>query len=87
MFCVKIYAKILRIYMHKIYPVSQLADQLPTACSIAHSFGVNAGVYEEDYAGNPDVTIQHNNNAIERLRRRVQFMSVPARQRGYVSET
>lgn len=72
--------------MHTMYTVQQMAEQLPTACSIAHNFGVNAGVYEEDYAGDPDVTIQHNNNVIERLRRRVQFMSVPARQRGYVSE-
>ena len=66
--------------------VLQSAEQLPTAASMAHLYAVNAGVQAEDYGGNLDVTIQHNDNTITQLRTRIELMGVGARGRGDVSE-
>ena len=65
---------------------SQDAEHLPTAASIGHLYAVNAGVQAEDYGGDLDVTIQHNDNSITQLRTRIELMGVAARGRGDVSE-
>ena len=65
---------------------SQDAENLPTAASIAHLYAINAGVHAEDFGGNLDTIVQHNDNSITQLRTRIELMGVAARGRGDVSE-
>ena len=65
--------------------ILQLEEQLTTTIDMIRDYQVNAGAYADDFSGDLDSRIRHNNDLIGRQRRRVNLMSTAARARGDVS--